>query len=190
MSPTPTGSATPTITTGIVAVALIAARDACVTNAMMTSTFSRTSSAARSGSRSNLPCAHRYSNRTFRASTYPSSCNPVRRPLTALIVETSGLRTPITGVVGCCARTLSGHAAAPPSPPRDELASSHPSLPKGSAKLAHSCRSWPLSPLHFELLRNVRDWSAYPPKLITAVRLAAAGMPRPVLTLRPIADRL
>jgi hypothetical protein len=39
--------------------------------------------------------------------------------------------------------------------------------------------SWPLSPLHFELLCNVRRWVAYPLKLIAAVRLAAAGMPRP-----------
>src|SRR5215469_1704495 len=58
--PAPTGSPTLTITIGIVLVAFLAANDACVTTETITSTLSRTNSAASCGSRSNLPSANRY----------------------------------------------------------------------------------------------------------------------------------
>ena len=55
MSPVPTGSRTAIMTMGIVSVAFLAAVTPCVPNDTMRSTLSRTSSAAKSGSRSTLP---------------------------------------------------------------------------------------------------------------------------------------
>ena len=78
-SPLPNGSPTPTMTMGIVRVARLAARDACVTTVTMTSTLSRTNSAARSGSRSNLPSAHRDSMTMFCPTTKPSSRRASRK---------------------------------------------------------------------------------------------------------------
>jgi hypothetical protein len=54
---------------------------------------------------------------TFRPSTYPVSLRPRRNSTKR---QTSDcwdplLRKPITGMVGCCARAASGHAAAPPT---------------------------------------------------------------------------
>ena len=59
MSPVPTGSRTAIMTMGIVSVAFLAAVTPCVPNDTMRSTLSRTSSAARSGSRSTRPSAYR-----------------------------------------------------------------------------------------------------------------------------------
>ena len=77
--PLPNGSPTPTMTMGMVAVARFAAREACVTFATMMSTLSRTSSPARSGSRSNFPSAHRDSMAMFCPTTQPSSRSPSRK---------------------------------------------------------------------------------------------------------------
>jgi len=60
-SPNPTGSRTVPMTMGIVAVAFLAARAAGVAGAHITSIWSRTSSAARAGSRPYRPSAERYS---------------------------------------------------------------------------------------------------------------------------------
>src|SRR5262245_30409749 len=60
MNPSPTGSALPEIMTmGIISVAFLAAATPCVPSATMMSTLSRTSSTARSGSRSDLPSVDR-----------------------------------------------------------------------------------------------------------------------------------
>ncbi len=69
MRPVPTGSSLSTITMGIVVVACLAAWIAGVPFATITSTGSRTSSAARAGSRSYRRFAHRQSRRRFRPST-------------------------------------------------------------------------------------------------------------------------
>src|SRR5439155_22869669 len=77
-SPLPTGSLTLEKTTGIVLLAPLAARAAGVEPVTITSTFRRTSSAARSGRRSSSRSAHRYSIMRFLPSTYPSSRSPWR----------------------------------------------------------------------------------------------------------------
>ena len=59
MSPVPTGSRMPIMTMGIVSVAFLAAVAPCVPCDTMRSTLSRTSSAAKSGSRSTRPSAYR-----------------------------------------------------------------------------------------------------------------------------------
>jgi hypothetical protein len=65
MSPTLTGSVRLIPTMGIVRVAFLAAMTAGVGDAAMTSTFRRTNSSARPGSRSAWPSAYRYSMRMF-----------------------------------------------------------------------------------------------------------------------------
>jgi hypothetical protein len=54
---------------------------------------------------------------TFLPSTNPASFRPCRNALTRYAKPAAGvlLRTPITGIAGCCAFAASGHAAAPPS---------------------------------------------------------------------------
>jgi hypothetical protein len=69
MNPAPTGSTALIITIGIVVVARLAAAMVGLVPATITSTRSRTSSAARSGSRSSLPSAYRRSNTILRPST-------------------------------------------------------------------------------------------------------------------------
>jgi hypothetical protein len=69
-NPDPTGSPTPTMTIGIAVVAFLAASVACPADVTMTSTFSRTSSAARSG---NVPvCPLRIGPRWRYSSPQPS----------------------------------------------------------------------------------------------------------------------
>lgn len=75
-SPVTTGSELLIDTMGIVVVAFLAAWLAGVRVATMMSTGSRTKSPASSGSRSNLPSAHRYSMTRFWPSTQPNSCSP------------------------------------------------------------------------------------------------------------------
>src|SRR5262245_62070783 len=71
----------------MVVVAFLAATAGGVGPATMTSTWSRTSSAARRGSRSNRPSANRYSTTTFWDSVQPSSRSPCRKPPTARAAE-------------------------------------------------------------------------------------------------------
>ena len=84
----------------------------------MTSTLSRTNSAAISAKRSLRPSAHRYSIATVRPSIRPSSRS---RPAKAAVhwLQPDGvlvLKNPMVGsFAACCARAVSGHAAAPPS---------------------------------------------------------------------------
>jgi hypothetical protein len=66
---------------GIVLVAFLAARMVGVPPpATRTSTFKRTSSAARAGSRARFPSSKRYSMAMFFASSYPRSRRPCRNP--------------------------------------------------------------------------------------------------------------
>src|SRR5215472_11281698 len=52
---------------------------------------------------------------TFLPSTYPASLRPLRKlAMIALLASGEAVsRYPITGIVACCARTPTGHAAAP-----------------------------------------------------------------------------
>ena len=77
-NPLPTGSLTCAMTIGIVVVTSFAAPLDVEPPVTITSTLRRTSSAARSGSRSNFPSAHRHSMTMFFPSTYPSSRRPCR----------------------------------------------------------------------------------------------------------------
>ena len=84
----------------------------------MTSTLSRTSSAAISAARSLRPSAQRYSIATVRPSIQPSSRNRCTKGATHWL-SNEGVLMPMNPIVGnfagCCARAASGHAAAPPS---------------------------------------------------------------------------
>src|SRR5262245_20466657 len=77
MSPVPTGSRTAIMTIGIVPVAFLAAVTPCVPHDTMRVTLSRTSSAAKSGSRSTRPSAYRSSMTIFWPSTHPSLAQPL-----------------------------------------------------------------------------------------------------------------
>src|SRR5262245_27337786 len=108
-----------TTTTGIVEVACFAAT-AEGGPPVATSTFTRrcTNSAANAGSRSYSPRAQRYSMVTFWPSKKPASPRPLRNACNTSPVSSGerALMNPITGLVGCCARTENGQAAvAPPS---------------------------------------------------------------------------
>src|SRR5215467_10826260 len=85
------------MTMGIVVVASFAARAATRPCATMTSTLSRTSSAAKPGRRSDLAAAQRYSTVRFLPSMYPRSRNPWRNASAAAVysVGPTGLRSPI-----------------------------------------------------------------------------------------------
>src|SRR5262245_4027335 len=98
---------------------------------------------------------------TFLPSTNPASFRPCRNALTRYAKPAAGvvLRNPITGIAGCCARTASGHAAAPPrtvtnsrrlrssiqvapqAPPRENCAS----LRRNSNGFDHACPSFDLA---------------------------------------------
>ena len=84
---------------------------------IMTSTLSRTNSAAISAKRSERPSAQRTSIATVRPSIQPSSRSRCAKAAThGLAAEGVGpTRNPMVGsFVGCCARAASGHAAAAP----------------------------------------------------------------------------
>jgi len=95
------------------------AAGAAAPDVTMTSTLSRTSSAAIDSKRSVSPSAHRTSNAIVRPSIQPSSrsrcTNAAIQGLQAADVLVP--RNPIVGnFAGCCARAKSGHApAAPPT---------------------------------------------------------------------------
>jgi hypothetical protein len=101
----------------MVDVACLAAIAASVPPARMTSTLSRTNSAAISSARSVRPPNQRYSIAILRPSIQPSSRSRCTKAATAW-PWTEGVvppRYPMRGTfAACCARAASGHAAAPP----------------------------------------------------------------------------
>src|SRR5258708_14150529 len=82
----------------------------------MTSTLSRTNSAAISAARSRLPPAQRYSIATVRPSIQPSSASRrTKAAVQALHAEdVAPPKIPTVGSFACCADAASGHAAAAP----------------------------------------------------------------------------
>jgi hypothetical protein len=113
--PPPTGSGPNGKTMGMIAVACFNVGTA-VAFVTMTSTLRRTNSAAISVLRSGRPSNQRYSNAMVRPSIQPSSrSRPTRASVHGRQAAASVPRTPIVGsLLGCCARALSGHAAAAP----------------------------------------------------------------------------
>jgi hypothetical protein len=88
----------------------------------MTSTFSRTNSAAISAARSVRPSAQRYSIATLRPSIQPSSRSRCTKAAIHWLVADAVLefKNPMVGSFeGCCARAASGHAVA--APPRSVI---------------------------------------------------------------------
>jgi hypothetical protein len=114
--PAPTGSFATAKTIGMVDVACFAARST-PPDVRMTSTLSRTNSAAISAARSWRPSAQRYSIATVRPSLQPSSRSRCTNAADQLLqaVAVAPPKKPIVGSFpACCARAVSGHAAAPP----------------------------------------------------------------------------
>jgi hypothetical protein len=111
-SPVPTPSWVATATIGIVRVACFTMLATVLLGATITSTLSRTSSAAISGMRSRLPAARRQTISRFCPSTYPSSRSPSTIPsihgvrlLKAIYPDGRAFFT------CCCALAVSGQAA-------------------------------------------------------------------------------
>src|SRR5262245_53878012 len=106
MSPVPTGSIAAGWTIGVVVLAFLAARAAGVVTTMMTSTFSRTISAANSLNRSTRPSAYRPSKMIFCPSTYPSSRRPANNALVPVCEESDSpnlfRRLRVGGERPCC----------------------------------------------------------------------------------------
>ena len=98
---------------------LLCRETAAVPAVTMTSTLSRTNSAAISASARLRPSAQRYSIATVRPSTQPSSrsrCTKGGRPIRAEVGRRAAQEPDGRQLPGCCARAASGHAtAAPPS---------------------------------------------------------------------------
>src|SRR5262249_8427821 len=115
--PVPTGSPITADTIGISAVACFAATTGGVAYVTITSTLSRTNSAAISARFSYRPSAQRYSIATVRPSIQPSSRNRCTKAVTHRFMATDVLvpKNPMVGGFGCCARAASGHVAALPS---------------------------------------------------------------------------
>ncbi len=115
--PVPTGSPAAAKTMGMTGVACLAATTKAVPEVTMTSTLSRSNSAAISAARSVRPSAQRYSIATVRPSIQPSSrsrCTNAANhwPCDEGVPET---RNPMVGSFpACCARAASGHAATAP----------------------------------------------------------------------------
>ena len=111
------GSSPTRNTTGIVAVAALAANAAGgPPDVTITAERKRTNSAANSGKSSVLLSPHRYSILTLSPSTNPTSFSPWRNAATRLAIASDDLlsRKPTIGIVAdCCACAASGHAAAP-----------------------------------------------------------------------------
>src|SRR5258708_23403787 len=116
--PVPSGSAAAVKTIGMTDVACFVASTIGFAYVTMTSTFSRTNSAANSAARSLLPSAQRYSTVRLRPSIQPSSRSLCKKAVTqgpwaADVPEPKNpmiRRFPIS-----CARAASGQTAAPPS---------------------------------------------------------------------------
>src|SRR5262245_59911911 len=115
--PVLTGSPADANTIGMTDVACFAARTDAVPQVTITSTFSRTNSAAISARRSLRPSAHRYSIATVRPSIQPSSRNRSTRAATHWLAA-EGVAAPRKPIVrylpSCCALAAIGHAAAAP----------------------------------------------------------------------------
>src|SRR6516225_4199550 len=121
--PWATGSAMATNTMGIVLVAALAAISDGVELATRISGRSSTSSLADACARPAFPAGQRYSISRLRPSDHPNSSRPRRRAAACSYPSGSSaarpIRTPMRRTLGCRAFTPSGHAAAPPSTPRN-----------------------------------------------------------------------
>src|SRR5262245_47773828 len=119
--PPPTGSIVPTNTIGTVGLACWNAPTIEPLLAKTTSGESATNSAAYLRKRSRSPAPQRYSIRTLRPTAQPSSASPCAKavmyssPLGSLSTMLTSTPMRRTLAEGCCACTVSGHAAAPPS---------------------------------------------------------------------------
>ena len=103
-SPVATGSPAATITTGMSAATFLAACVSAVTVVTMISTFCRTRSSARSGSRSSLPSAYRRSITRFLPSTHPASRSPSSNAFSHrwVFAAENGDRSPIRRTFAAC----------------------------------------------------------------------------------------
>jgi hypothetical protein len=119
-NPNPTGSPPITNTIGTVDVDVFAATaEFAPPAATKTATGRWISSVANAANRSKAPSANRYSVETVFPSKKPASSNPFPNALTNDPESFADrvLRNPITGLEGCCAPAVSGHAAAAPTSP-------------------------------------------------------------------------
>jgi len=120
--PLPTGSPARGNTIGIADVACFAASAGAVPAVTMTSTLSRTNSAAISANRSLRPSAHRYSMATVWPSSQPSACRRRTNAATHELWANAVLdpRYPmVRNLADCCALATNGQAAA--APPRSAM---------------------------------------------------------------------
>jgi len=134
--PLATGSVADAKTIGMTDVACLAARTGGVPLVKMTSTLSRTNSAAISSN----PCPQRYSIATVRPSIQPSSRNRCTKTGVHRL-QGEGVPGPKNPIVGsfadCCARAASGHAAAaPPSSVMNARRFTRSPRRRGRARLA------------------------------------------------------
>src|SRR6516162_5250552 len=116
--PLATGSPTLAKTIGMSDVACFAARTCGVPEVTMTSTLSRTNSAAIWAKRSARPSDQRYSIVIVRPSIHPSSRSRCTKAATHSLAAERVLwpKKPMVGsFAGCCARAASGQAAADPA---------------------------------------------------------------------------
>ena len=121
-------------------VACFAARTVGVPDVTMTSTLSRTNSAAISAKRSSRPSAQRYSIVTVRPSIQPSSRSRCTKAATQSLAaeRVVGPKNPMVGSFpACCARAASGHAAA--APPSSVMNSRRP-MPDMGLPPSADCR--------------------------------------------------
>ena len=118
--PDPTGSGTTTNTIGTVRVVLIICSVAGAPDVRITFGVSATNSAAYLRTRSASPWPKRASICTLRPSVQPNCSSPCRKAARKVFVSESSTAppldsTPIRRIPSpCCARAISGHAAAPP----------------------------------------------------------------------------
>src|SRR5215211_5484594 len=158
MRPKLTGSWGTAKTIGIVAVAAFAAAAVGMPPPLaITATWRRTRSAASAGNRSYWPSAQRYTIVTFSCSTKPVSLRPWRNARSRSPMASGDLvsRKPITGIADCCARAVSGHAAAPPrsvmNSRRLMLIMGISSPPASSGYLSYPCGDGALRAVFFTL---------------------------------------
>jgi len=124
--PVSTGSPAAPNTIGIAVVARFNAMTVAVPDVTMTSTLSWTNSAAISAIRSGRPAAERYSIAIVLPSIQPSLCSCCRKAAARALSAEGVLwykKPMVRSFAGCCARAVSGHAAA--ADERDEVAAFH-----------------------------------------------------------------
>jgi hypothetical protein len=128
--PVPTGSVCKANTMGMTVVACFAAMTGPPDHVIMTSTLSRTKSAAISAKRSVRPSAQRYSIATFRFSIQPSSRSRCTKAATHWLAAdgVAAPKKPMVGSFVCCARATSGQpvAALPRTPRKSRRLMLHP----------------------------------------------------------------